>query len=553
MSEKTTVISLGSIKTMGIKAATAALEGLEKVLSSIAEGVQEAFTVRGYRDYLQTVSRFGKNLASQLLVLQMAFGRLKVAIAKAFAPILEVVVPYINQAIFALIRFADTVRQFLTGLIAGVRGNDALADSAKNAADSEKTLAKAATSAGKAARRSLMGLDQLERLNAPTGGGSGYSFAPYEGGVSGEVQGLVDKIMVLLAPLLTINLEPLKTALLGLWEALSALASVLGSALEWLWYEVLTPFAAWLLETLAPVFTEGMTAALEMVTAAVTPLIAGIQALWEALKPAVAFIGEVVVLVLQHFKQVFDELAYAFQEKSPQIISVFQRIGQAITAVWGVIQPVLNTMKQCFLEVYESIASTTDVYVGILIDTLFGLIEFLADIFSGDWEKAWEGIKSTFKSIVNGIVGLLNALINGIVNALNAVIRAANSLSFTVPDWVPGIGGRTFGFHMRSVTAPQIPYLAQGAVLPANKPFLAMVGDQKHGTNIEAPLSTIQAAVATVMEEQTAAILAGFETSVGVQKEILEAVLGITIGDEVIGSAVARYDRKMRIMRGGAL
>ena len=55
------------------------------------------------------------------------------------------------------------------------------------------------------------------------------------------------------------------------------------------------------------------------------------------------------------------------------------------------------------------------------------------------------------------------------------------------------------------------------------------------------------------MEEQTAAILAGFETSVGVQKEILEAVLGITIGDEVIGSAVARYDRKMRIMRGGAL
>ena len=173
-----------------------------------------------------------------------------------------------------------------------------------------------------------------------------------------------------------------------------------------------------------------------------------------------------------------------------------------------------------------------------------------------DW---WVSLKSWCERLSgkrenNGVYFAADdTLINRVVTSLNSVIRAANSLSFTVPDWVPGIGGRTFGFHMRSVTAPQIPYLAQGAVLPANKPFLAMVGDQKHGTNIEAPLSTIQAAVATVMEEQTAAILAGFETSVGVQKEILEAVLGITIGDEVIGSAVARYDRKMRIMRGGAL
>jgi hypothetical protein len=80
-----------------------------------------------------------------------------------------------------------------------------------------------------------------------------------------------------------------------------------------------------------------------------------------------------------------------------------------------------------------------------------------------------------------------------------------------------------------------------------------MVGDQKHGTNVEAPLSTIQEAVAVVMQEQTDAILAGFEASVGVQKEILEAVLGISIGDDVIGNAVARYNRKQAITRGGLL
>ena len=62
-----------------------------------------------------------------------------------------------------------------------------------------------------------------------------------------------------------------------------------------------------------------------------------------------------------------------------------------------------------------------------------------------------------------------------------------------------------------------------------------MVGDQRHGTNIEAPLATIQEAVALVMQDQTAAILSGVQASVGIQREILEAVLGIQIGDDVIG------------------
>ena len=101
------------------------------------------------------------------------------------------------------------------------------------------------------------------------------------------------------------------------------------------------------------------------------------------------------------------------------------------------------------------------------------------------------------------------------------------------------------------MNAPQIPYLAQGAVLPANKPFLAVVGDQKHGTNVEAPLATIQQAVAAVMGDQTAAIAAGFATSVEVQREILQAVLGIQIGDDVIGNAMSRYQQKWSVVNGG--
>ena len=57
------------------------------------------------------------------------------------------------------------------------------------------------------------------------------------------------------------------------------------------------------------------------------------------------------------------------------------------------------------------------------------------------------------------------------------------------------IGGGHVGFNISTLTAPQIPYLAQGAVIPANREFLAVLGDQSHGTNVEAPLDTIKQAV----------------------------------------------------------
>ena len=75
---------------IGVKATTKILNGLSKVLSSIGEGVAEAFTVNGYQDYRKTVSRFGKDLANELLQLQLSFGAMKYAIAEAVAPIASV-------------------------------------------------------------------------------------------------------------------------------------------------------------------------------------------------------------------------------------------------------------------------------------------------------------------------------------------------------------------------------------------------------------------------------------------------------------------------------
>ena len=123
---------------LGVKAAKTAFSGLDRVLSSISESVREAFSVKGFEDYKDTVTRFGKALADELLVLQLSFGKMKTAIAEAVAPIAAVFVPMLNSAIQSVIRFSGAVNQFLRGIIAGVTGREELAESAENAAKSEE-------------------------------------------------------------------------------------------------------------------------------------------------------------------------------------------------------------------------------------------------------------------------------------------------------------------------------------------------------------------------------------------------------------------------------
>ena len=142
-----------------------------------------------------------------------------------------------------------------------------------------------------------------------------------------------------------------------------------------------------------------------------------------------------------------------------------------------------------------------------------GIYTFLLkiDLF---WTRLWKGVANTFKSIWSGIVnifkgfiniilGLINGLIGATQSALNFVISGLNKISFTVPGWVPGIGGDSWGIDISKVSFSKIPYLATGAVLPANNPFLAMVGDQKSGTNIEAPLDTIVQAMQIALGNKT--------------------------------------------------
>ena len=135
----------------------------------------------------------------------------------------------------------------------------------------------------------------------------------------------------------------------------------------------------------------------------------------------------------------------------------------------------------------------------------------------------WDGVTMTTKGAVNSIIGFINGMISAVTNGINAVIRALNSIQIDIPSWVPGLGGRHFGINMAELTAPQIPYLAQGAVIPANREFLAVLGDQKHGTNIEAPADLIRSIVREEIDGLQVTIL--FEGNLAQLGRVLRPVI----------------------------
>lgn len=137
-------------------------------------------------------------------------------------------------------------------------------------------------------------------------------------------------------------------------------------------------------------------------------------------------------------------------------------VGNAIAAI-GQKFPMLGAYLQGW---WESIQAAVDNVKAIFQN----IIDFISNVFSGNWSAAWQNIVNIFGNLFGTIVNLAKAPINGVISAINWVISKINSISVTIPDWVPGVGGKTLGFNI-----PTIPQLAEGGV--ATSPTLAEIGE----------------------------------------------------------------------------
>jgi len=532
-----------------VQKTTGSLGGLKTVASSLGKSIINAFSSANIGGYLAEAVRGADSLEKEFLVLRLSLGKLKSAIGEAAAPIVSSFMPMIQSAVYAAIRWVKNLGLVIRALFGGKQASEEMAQAQE----------KLASSSGKASR-TLASFDKIERLNGGSGGGgstTSVKLEPVNDALTHQLQSIVntiravmEKIQSLIAPLKTIDFTPAADAFHRLGAAVSSFGVSVLTGLEPVWHTLLVPLAKWGIESAVPASVDVLTAAFAALSAVFAPVKAGLSALQTALAPVAQFLTDTVLLALRGVETQFGKLAEVFSQNAPQITGIIRNLGTVFRALWDAAAPAFENLRSFWGQVMDAMGSAAAGFTGTAIQLLHSLTEFLAGVFTGNWGRAWDGLKSLLKTAVNGIIGLINRLLSGLTSGINAVARSLNSLSVTVPNWVPIFGGKQFGFQIPTITAPQIPYLAQGAVLPANRPFLAMVGDQRHGTNIEAPLSTIQEAVALVLQDQTSAIMAGSEATVSVLREILEAVLGISISDEVIAAAYDRSRSRAAVMKG---
>lgn len=214
-----------------------------------------------------------------------------------------------------------------------------------------------------------------------------------------------------------------------------------------------------------------------------------LDGIWEALKNIGKWIKEHI------FQPFIDGFKKAFGIASPSKVMAEQG-GFVIDGLLNGIKKGIQPIIDLFTKLKEKIENI-----------LKKISEFVSNVFAGDWKDAWSGITDIFKDAWNGIIGFLEDAVNLIIDGINWMISKLNTFSITTPEWLnklsvtKGLGGKTFGFNIPTLASVQLPRLASGAVIPPNREFMAVLGDQKSGTNIETPLATMVQAFKQAMNE----------------------------------------------------
>lgn len=217
------------------------------------------------------------------------------------------------------------------------------------------------------------------------------------------------------------------------------------------WAQTAATKASTLATKAATVATKGMSAAVKFLTSPmgitlgiITAVAAALVLLyknWDSVKAWLVNFGNTV-------NQIWTNFSNAVGNAIAAIGQHFPLLGAYLQGWWESIQAAVENVKAIFQNI----------------------IDFISNVFSGNWSAAWQNIVNIFGNLFGMIVNLAKAPINGVISAINWVLEKINSISVTIPDWVPLVGGQTLGFNI-----PTIPQLAEGGV--ATSPTLAEIGE----------------------------------------------------------------------------
>lgn len=309
-----------------------------------------------------------------------------------------------------------------------------------------------------------------------------------------------------------------------------------------------------LIDTIQPAFAAIKTAALNLATAVeetwttyVVPVLdsakTAIQSLWEIVIQfwegiVYPIIQEIMAVILElwndSLKPLWDKITDLVQSVialvqvlCQWVVAIIAAIVQAVLELWNqVLAPLISwllaTFGPVFKDVFNAIGTVVKTIIKVICDkidmaltALKGIIDFLTGVFKGDWEGAWNAIKQIFFGVFDSLHKKAADVLNGIKELVGNVVQGVKDLVGGLGDLGGAIANKvssawnavTSGSPaQQSMEAPlaslPVPALARGAVIPPNHRFLAMLGDQTNGTNVEAPLETIQEALAEVLAAQ---------------------------------------------------
>lgn len=486
----------GRNKGAGIRAATeAASKSMDNFGKRISSVVRSALVFTAITQALAKVREWVKSVVMTNSEARESIAQMKGALLTLAQPLVSVVVP----AFTMLVRVITAVINQISRLVALISGKSVKASA--NAAKSLNKETKALKGTGGAAKKAasdLAAFDEINQLSGDTAdsaGGGGVSaddITPdfsYMDDISDRLKKIADAVLLIAAGL-------------ALWKLGNSLPGALGKILTKLGGILIAVGGLiFLWESLSDAWNNGVNWKNLLGALAGAAALAGGLAL--AFGKVGAGIGLVIAgaaMIITAFKDICDNGANL--QNTLMLIAGIVATGLGFFFLTGSVIPLAIAGIASILVAMMKLTGNLEEFAKNLKENILGgIIQFIKGVFTGDLKMAFDGVKKVAKGIVNGILIIVESFINNIIRGLNWLITKINSIRLKVPDWVPGVGGKGWSPHIGQMSSVTLPRLATGAVIPPNKEFLAVLGDQKSGTNIETPLATMVDAFKQAMAE----------------------------------------------------
>ena len=438
-----------------------------------------------------TLSRVGKSVAP----LNIAMINLSNSILSALAPAIKVVSNVLAFFINKIAQAVQWISAFFSLLTGGSKGASTVADnmasitsgigSAGSGAGALESGLAGATKQAEKLKRATASFDELNKVtdNSSSSGGSSGS-AGAGAGVSGGVGGF------------SLDTTGFDDGLNKSSEKVEAFANKVKDAVSAV-KDFFQP-AINAIKTVVTDVIDGASSAwkkngkpfLDEAKKMISGIKDTVKSFWDiTLKPIIDLIvKEAGKLWKNNLKPLWDNVCDAVLSISTDVLALWNTTLKPV--VDWISKKVFSTIKTVATNIVtklsEAIATITDV-INSVVTVAKGVVKFISGVFTGDWKKAWNGVKTIFKGVFDGlwavakaplnlIIGAINTVVKGIVGAVNTAIKAINKLNIKVPDWVPSIGGKQFGFNIKTITATQIPKLATGGIVTSS--ILANIGER---------------------------------------------------------------------------